>query len=164
MEPDIDQPPRGDADHLTDWDRPPLDAVPHQLRPEITAYYRAVSGISDCFSSLNAADLSLPAGWSAEGREVPATPRSVDSFVRAHLAMIDTWWLAIDSLDAAVRGPHELPPWAQEFVGGELQSLFEATTALQRAVITHRHGSAGPQLSRAHGFAYVLSGGAVAPF
>ncbi|MEV6421614.1 hypothetical protein [Streptomyces sp. NPDC051662] len=154
-----------DVEHLTDWGAPPLDAVPHEMRPDIVAYYLAIAGIPDCFDSLDDGDLALAAGCSAtDGHATPATPSSIDSFVRAHLAMIDTWWLAIDSLDAAVRGPYGPPPWAQKFVKGELQSLFDATTALQRAVITHHHGSAGPQLSRAYGYQYALSNGTVAPF
>ena len=158
-------PTAADVERLTDWDIPPLNEVPHEVRPDIVAYHSAVAGIPDCFDSLDEGDLSQLAEWfTADGQAMPATPNSVDSYVRAHLAMINTWWLAIDSLDAVVRGPHGLPPWALAFVGGELQSLFAATTALQRAVIAFHHGSAGPQLSEAYGYSYALSNGTVSPF
>ncbi|MFK0142642.1 hypothetical protein [Streptomyces murinus] len=166
MEPELGTLTAADVEHLTDWDAPPLDAVPHEVRPDIVAYHLAVAGIPDCFDSLEEGeDLVSAAGWSVtDGHAMPTTSGSVDRFVRAHLAMIDTWWLAIDSLDAAVRGPSGLPPWAQEFVKGELRSLFDATTALQRAVIAYHHGSAGPELSSAYGYQYALSNGTVAPF
>ncbi|MGW6744816.1 hypothetical protein ACWGDX_29465 [Streptomyces sp. NPDC055025] len=133
MEPELDVLTAADVERLTDWNVPPLDAVPHDVRPEIVTYYLAVAGIPDCFDPLAGLDVELRAGWSAtDGRTMPATPGSVDLFVGAHLRMIDTWWLAIDSLDTSVRGPYGLPPWAEDFVKGELQNLFDATTALQR--------------------------------
>ncbi|MEU6350133.1 hypothetical protein ABZ896_12480 [Streptomyces sp. NPDC047072] len=154
-------PATADIEPLIEWDIPPLDAVPAGDRPFVVAYYAAIAGILDCFDGIDEQPLADQAIPGTEGRLKPAA--AVDSFVRAHLDILDTWYQAIDSLDGCARGDAGLPHWAEQFLRGEAEDLFRATSALDCAVMTHHHGSAGPRLSASYGFAYPLSNGVIHP-
>ncbi|MEW1762426.1 hypothetical protein AB0393_38735 [Streptomyces cyaneofuscatus] len=151
-----------DIGPLIDWNDGPFDEVPDQLRPFVVNYYVTTAGIPDCFDGFDEVPLADHAVSSSPDGVDPAA--AVRAFVQAHLGMLDTWYGAIDSLDAGVRGAHGLPAWAERFLQGAAQELFLATSALNSAVMTHHHGSAGPRVSEAYGFAYALSNGTVRPF
>ncbi|MFI1312942.1 hypothetical protein ACH4TS_22815 [Streptomyces albidoflavus] len=152
-----------DIEPLIDWNVGPLDEVPDQLRAFVVDYYVTTAGILDCFDGFDEVPLADHAVSSSPGGVDSAA--GVRTFVQAHLGMLDTWYGAIDSLDAGVRGVDGgLPSWAERFLQGEAHGLFLATSALSSAVMTHHHGSAGPRLSESYGFAYPLSNGTVCPF
>jgi hypothetical protein len=161
MEAELRPPTATDIEHLIDWSIPPLDAVPNGDRTLVVTYYANTAGIPDCFDGLDETPLLELAEPGTDG---PDHAAAVDSFVRAHLDMLDAWYQAIDSLDARIRDASGLPSWAAEFLHGEAEQLFTATSTLDRAVITHHHGSAGPRLSAAYGLAYPLSNGTISPF
>ncbi|WP_157876967.1 hypothetical protein [Streptomyces graminilatus] len=161
MEAELRPPTAADIERWIDWSLPPLDAVPHGDRTLVVTYYTDIAGIPDCFGGLDERPLLALAEPGTDGLDPAA---AVDGFVRAHLDMLDTWYQAIDSLDTRIRDSIGLPPWAAAFLHGEAEQLFIATSTLDRAVITHHHGSAGPRLSVAYGLAYPLSNGTISPF
>lgn len=138
--------------------------IPAEYLPAVTTYItEGIGAIPDLFDQLDGQSLrQLAADVSAEGASPAAV---VDQYVRAHLAYLDQWFTALDTLDSELRdGRGRLPDWAEPVTRGIALEIFAADTALKSAVIDYHHGSAGQRLSPAHGYAYSLSNGTAAPF
>lgn len=131
--------------------------VPEHQSTAVTAYLTAVdvAALPDLFDGLTASYLD-------DARDNCGT---ADWIVRAHLEYLNRWHTALDTLDAELRnarGHHD--EQSRAVIAGLSRDLFTATDTLQRAVITHHHGGAGPYLDPAYGYAYQLSNGTASPF
>ncbi|MFJ5217230.1 hypothetical protein ACIP98_21215 [Streptomyces sp. NPDC088354] len=142
-----------------DWNQYPYDQLLVEQRPAVEAYEAAVASVREA-CAVTAGDLrdcaviALEAGLSAA--------HHVDGHVRMHLALLDTWHQALDSLDAALRnaaGHHTAP--TREIVSDEAAQMQDAVQALHRAVIAYHHGATGPVPDAAYGDAYALSNGTI---
>lgn len=166
--PDLSKPiTREEVEALTDWTRYPLDSVPVEQRPTVLTYEHAIVGIEDCFDSLDGAAIRSCSQYAAKDRPWTTPKDEADTFITGHLAMLDTWHDALDGLDSDLRGDvvaGGLPDWAHALLKHEARGLFLATTTLLRAIAEYHHGSAGPGLSEAYGFAYALSNSTLNPF
>jgi hypothetical protein len=136
-----------------------------EQHPAITAYEQAIAGIPDTFDCFTAQSIRDWVDWA--NKPLAATSDRAHHYVRSHFDYLDTWRDALDGLDSDLRahvveGPL---PWDQAaYLKQQALALFDATTALQRAVCEYHHGVAGPALDPAYGHAYALSNSAVRPF
>ncbi|ARZ72614.1 hypothetical protein SMD11_7038 [Streptomyces albireticuli] len=117
--PAITAPTAFEVERLIDWTQPPYDAVPKEHRPAVVEYETATYGIPD---AAEGATVETLRDWAADaGEGGRATPeviaRAVDAMVRRDLRTLDTWHLALDTLDSSLRGPAGLPDWAKASSG-----------------------------------------------
>lgn len=156
-----------DVSTLIDWTDLQHAPIPADQRPAIVAYEHTVVGIEDCFDGLDGDMIRACSLDAAKGPLGMYPAKEADSYVRAHLVMLDTWHDALDGLDSELRGDTVsggLPAWAGQYLKAEALSLFAAATALQRAVLEYHHGGAGPRLDPAYGYGYPLSCSVLNPF
>lgn len=138
-----------------------------EQHPAVTAYERATAGIPDCFDHLTGGTIRETSEVAAEGKPWTYPKKEADAFVAAHFSMLDKWHDAIDELDSELRGnvvAGGLPDDQALYLKQQALALFDATTALLRAVAEYHHGTAGPALDPAYGHAYALSNSALRPF
>jgi hypothetical protein len=136
-------------------------------RPSVIEYETAIAGIPDSFDSLTGQqirEISKEIDRSTRGTYPLAEAQKI---IRGHFDMLSTWYDAIDQLDSEIRGEvveGGIPTDAQQYLKQQARALFAAQQILYRAVAEYHHGTAGPLLDEAYGYAYQLSNSALSPF
>ncbi|MGP3951228.1 hypothetical protein [Streptomyces sp. 7N604] len=135
------------------WESSRYACVPAERRAEIAVYVDCTKGLKA--GLVQESDLRAAA---AEGG-FPA----VDRLVRRHIALMDEWYAALDSLHGALlTSAGALPAWALEFVRGEGEDLNSAREWLTSAVVDYHHGTAGRRPDTLFGgVCFVFSTGSV---
>jgi hypothetical protein len=134
--------------------------------PAITTYQHATAGIPDSFDCLTARSLHDHQINAFRDGKTPASA-AVHTLVCEYLDMINNWYDAIDNLDSELRAhvtAGSLPDDQALYLKQQAMALFEASTALLRAIAEYHHGAAGPALDPAYGHAYALSNSTLRPF
>ncbi|WP_327066833.1 hypothetical protein [Kitasatospora sp. NBC_01302] len=132
----------------------------------IAKYETAIAGIPDSFDSFTADAIRHEAEVIADNSNSQLAA-AADRAIRTHFDMLSTWHDHLDQLDSEIRGDvveGSIPAEAQQYLKHEARALFAAQQTLLRAVAEYHHGTAGPLLDEAYGYAYALSNSALSPF
>ena len=133
----------------------------------ITAYEAATAGIPDSLDCLTGASIRGLSEYAANLPNGSYPLAEAGKFIRAHLDMLATWYDDLDALDSEIRGDvieGHIPDDDRAYLKQQAHNLFAAQQTLYRAIVEYHHGTAGPLLDPAYGYAYELSNSTISPF